>query len=170
MDDTGQFAIPKEIPGGQVLTDREKALRDLFVEHYLVDFNATLAAQRCGFEREFAIEYARKFLEEPYVQQRILQLKFASVDPAKLEAYNKTRITNALLAEAHYRGPGSSHAARVSALAKLAAIHGMETPKKIEATIKHRGGVMAIPAIANIDDWEAAAAASQEQLVKDAKS
>lgn len=152
------------------MTPREKALRDLFVEQYLIDFNSTLAAQRCGFERDFAIEYGRKFLSEPYVQQALMFARFADRDPAQFEAYNKKRIMQGLLAEAHYKGPGSSHAARVAALGKLSAIHGMEAPKKLEATLKHRGGVMQIPAIADIGEWEKAAVESQEKLVRDART
>lgn len=71
--------------------------------------------------------------------------------------------------EAHYRGPGSSHAARVAALGKLASIRDMDAPTKIKADLSMRGGVMMIPAIANLEDWEKAAQASQSSLQEDAK-
>lgn len=152
------------------LNPREKALRDLFVSEYLIDFDQVRAAQRCGFVYQFAVEYSTKFMEEPYVQQRINSIKFQKVDEKQMADFDRTRIKNALMAEAHNRGPGSSHAARVAALAKLASMHGLDAPKKSEQTVLHKGGVMAVPGIANLDDWEKAASASQDQLVDHART
>ena len=39
---------------------------------------------------------------------------------------------------------------------------------KVEQTVQHRGGVMMVPGIANIEDWEAQAMASQEKLTHEA--
>jgi len=147
---------------------REKSLRDLFVAEYLVDFDQVKAAQRCGFQFQFAIEFARKFMDEPYVQQQIKRVKLGQdqpIDEKEEEKLNKKRIFATLFQEAHYHGPGSSHAARVSALGKLAAMYGMEAAKKTEATVTHKGGVMAVPGIASLDEWEATASASQDQLI-----
>ena len=36
-------------------------------------------------------------------------------------------------------------------------------------TINHKGGVMAVPGIAAIDDWEAQAMKTQEKLTADAE-
>jgi hypothetical protein len=85
-------------------------------------------------------------------------------DPVAEAEYNRQRIKQQLMREAHYRGPGSSHAARVAALARLAAIYDLEAPKKTKIDIEHRGGVMRAPGVANLEDWEAAAVASQEAL------
>lgn len=149
-------------------TPAQKALRDMFVNEYMVDYDPVAAAQRCGFERQFAREFASKFMDEAYVQQRINAVKFMDVDPQSEQKYNQQRVKAALMFEAHYRGPGSSHAARVAALSKLAALNGLDAPKKIDATIKHLGGVMAVPGIAKLDDWEQAASESQDALVKHA--
>lgn len=149
-------------------TPAQKALRDMFVNEYLIDYDAVAAAQRCGFERQFAREFATKFMDEAYVQQRINAIKFADMDPQAETKYNQARVKAALMFEAHYRGPGSSHAARVAALSKLAALNGLENPKKIEATVKHMGGVMAVPGIAKLDEWEQAASDSQDALIKHA--
>lgn len=151
------------------LNPRERALRDMFVSEYLIDYDQVRAAQRCGFVYQFAVEYSQKFMEEPYVQQKINAIKFQKVNEKEMADYDKIRIRNALMAEAHNRGAGSSHSARVAALAKLAAMHGMDAPKKSEQTVMHKGGVMAIPGIAKLDDWEVAASASQDQLVAHAR-
>ena len=147
---------------------REKSLRDLFVAEYLNDFDQVKAAQRCGFQFQFAIEFARKFMDEPYVQQQIKRVKLGQdqpIDEKEEERLNKKRIFATLFQEAHYHGPGSSHAARVSALGKLAVMYGMEAPKKTEATVTHKGGVMAVPGIASLDEWEVTASKSQDALI-----
>lgn len=163
------YQLPTELPRPEEMSPREKALRDMFVSEYLVDFDEVRAAQRCGFAHQFAVEYARKFMEEAYVQQRINQVKYTKLDERAEEEYNHARIKAALMAEAHYKGPGSSHSGRVAALGKLMSVYGMEAPKKIDATVQHRGGVMAVPGIANLDDWEQQASASQDQLAEHAR-
>lgn len=160
------------LPAPLEMTVQEKALRDTFVAEYLVDYNGLKACMRCGFPREFAIEWSQKLLDEAYVQKRITELSMFAPngeDQEKGEAdYNKQRIKAQLLKEAHYYGPGSSHAARVSALKNLAVIYGMEAPKKIDANIAHQGGVMRAPGIAELDSWEQSASSSQEALTRDA--
>jgi hypothetical protein len=164
------YQLPESVPEPQALTEREQALRNLFVAEYLVDFDQTAAAMRCGFNRQFAIEYGTKFMAEPYVLKKINSVKFQDVDvPEDQDDYDAKRVRSALMLEAHYRGPGSSHAARVAALAKLASLIGMDKPIKTEQTVNHRGGVMAVPGIASLDDWEKAASESQDALVKDAR-
>ena len=161
--------VPDSAPEPESLTFRERALRDLFVVEYLIDYDAIAACQRCGFNYQFAVDYSLKFMREPYVLQKINKVKFQETDEESSLEFDTKRIRASLMAEAHYRGPGSSHAARVAALSKLAALCGMEAPKKFEQTINHRGGVMAVPGIASLDDWEQAASASQDALVKDAR-
>lgn len=153
------------------LTERERALRDLFCNEYLVDFNSVAAAQRCGFQHSFAKDYAIKFMQEAYVQRRIKYLEQSApvVGAKKEDEFNIRRIRAALLEQAYFHGPGSSHAARVSALAKLVSIYGMDAPTKAEILNVHKGGVLMVPAIANLNDWEAAAQASQAKLVSDAR-
>ena len=170
MSDTDYADLPEltgadDAPGNA----RQKALLDLFISEYLVDFDAISAAQRCGFQREFATQYSKQFMDSPYVRRRIKELQLMKVDVEQDADFNKARIKAALLREAHYYGPGSSQSARVAALAQLSKLYGMEAPKKTEATLTHRGGVIAVPGIAKMDEWEAAAEASQRDLVTDAR-
>jgi hypothetical protein len=154
----------------QPLSAAEKQLRERFVEEYLFDFSPSYAAVRCGLPLSFASDYANKWMEEPYVRQLIAERQKMLSDNPKLEAAeNQRRILARLLKEAHYNGPGASHAARVSALSQLKQIYGMDAPQKFEINQANRGGVMQVPAIADIDAWEAAATASQEQLRKDSE-
>lgn len=147
----------------------EKAVRDRFVKEYLIDYDQKRAAIRCGYGESFAGAYSDKFMAEPYVLQQIKAQELAFADDPDAEEESTKRIIRAgLLREANYRGPGSSHSARVNALAKLAVIHDMDAPTKIEADINQRGGVMMVPGIASADDWSMVAAAAQKKLQDEA--
>lgn len=125
-----------EIP----LTEREQRLRDLFVAEYLIDYDYTAAAVRIGFATNNAVEFGQKFKYDPYVQRRISESMGAEhTDPEFMNVVTKRRIINTLMKEAHYTGAGSSHSARVAALAKLSNIKGMDAPTKTETKVKHEG-------------------------------
>lgn len=142
------------------LTPSAKAVRDKFVDYYLVDYDALRAAQLCGYVPPYASEMASKFMECPYVQNRIRLLQ----DTVENEDDTiKKRIVQALTKEANYYGHGSSHAARVNALSKLAAIQGMD---KLKDNGVLGTNVLVVPAIANIEDWENLAKSQQANLVK----
>lgn len=151
-------------------TGPEKDIRDQFVAEYMKDFSAYKAALRIGFLREFAADYSEKFLNEPYVQKQIAAL--TSLPPKKEEVdedADKQEIINMLRREANYHGPGSSHAARVSALAKLTAILGMDAPTRSINENIHRGGVMVVPSTQSQEDWEKQAMKSQGELQSGAR-
>jgi hypothetical protein len=151
--------------------DQEKALRDTFVAEYLVDYDAKAAAMRCGFAHSFAEDYAKKFMNETYVQRKLkeVQLEVPVGHSAQTEEDDiiKRKIKMALVREAH--NPYTSGAARVAALSRLAVIYGMDQPAKSQDAL-HRGGVMMVPAIADLSNWESAAVVSQEKLVYEARS
>ena len=154
------------------LTAQERELRDLFVREYLVDFDSKAAAIRCGFVETYAEQYAAQFMGETYVRKRITELSHSTEekdDKTKAEE-TKQRIITSLFREANYRGPGSSHGARIAALSKLASLHGMDAPTKMEQTITHKGGVMAVPGVASIDTWESQAMVTQEKLTSEAET
>lgn len=132
-----------EIPEEPVLTQREKELRDWFVNEYLVDFDYVQAAVRLGFGSVSAFEYAKRFQFDPYVQRAISKaMNSEPDDPESYQTVHRRRILNKLEKEASYNGPGSSHGARVSALSKLVSIHGMEAPTKTVSKVTHDGKVL----------------------------
>ncbi len=157
----------------QELSSHEKDLRDLFVAEYLVDYDQVAAAIRCGFAQSFAADYAKKFMGEPYVQNKLkneqLDTPTTKLAVESEEKVHKRKIIAALMREAH--NSMISGAARVGALSRLAAIYGMDQAGKKDSDPGNaRGGVMLVPAIADINMWEAAAVASQEKLVLEARS
>lgn len=121
------------------LTASEKELLDRFVVEYRVDYDYLKAAIRVGFEGEIAKRQAVRLKFNSYVQRQIAEALIAQPDDPKCSAVNnEQRIINSLFKEANYKGSGSSHGARVSALSKLAGICGIEKP--IESKVVHEGG------------------------------
>jgi hypothetical protein len=167
-NDSGRYWDPLVMQ--QAMSPQEKALRDKFVTEYLVDYDAWAACIRVGFLKTVAIEYAQHFMQEPYVQQEIARKQQAEAgDPKTQEAVERRLVKQWLIQEARYKGPGASHAARVAALGQLKNLLEMDGTKKSKKEITHRGGVMMVPAISNIDEWEKAAAAEQDKLIESSR-
>jgi hypothetical protein len=150
------------------LSAQEKALRDRFVTEYLIDYDAWAACVRVGFLKSVAGAYAADFMQEPYVQREILRRQLQEdADPKGALKNKKKWVEMNLLQAAQFKGEGSSHSARVSALSKLCNIYDMDGATKIKANVTHKGGVMMVPAIANVDEWEAHASKHQDKLIED---
>lgn len=145
-------------------TEQEKALFDTFCHEYLVDGDHAAAASRCGFQAGFAAEYGKRFLERSYVQKRLRMLRETPADEKQEREYTTRAVRNVL--RDIMTNPYQRATARVAAAAKLASIYGMDAPIKKQLDITQRGGVMEVPAIPNLEDWEAQARASQGGLIE----
>ena len=125
----------------QPLTDREKAVRDLFVSEYMKDFDPFRACVRMGFLASFAPDQAKIFMQDGYVLRQIDHLtrkveldeaadKAAMLENLRFLAHNgsapsRTAATKAYMEARGYiaRGPDSGEAAAaalVEALEKFA--------------------------------------------------
>lgn len=112
------------------LSPVEKELRDRFVAQYLIDYDAWAAALRVGFMKSVAMTYAQELMEDPYVRREISRLEQQkAANPEKEKDSKQRQIESWLVAQANYRGPGASHAARVSALCALGKIHKLIDPE-----------------------------------------
>jgi hypothetical protein len=166
-----QFFDPGEADAiAKQLTHRERALRDLFAKEYLSDYDALAAAIRIGYGKSYAQEYAVRFMNCPYVLQQIQKLEKEATgdDPDVM----RNMVRRGLIREAHYRGPGATASARVAAFAKLAELEGLNAPKKTinemtgpDGQPLNMGGVFVVPGVCSVEEWEAAAAKQQEDLV-----
>ena len=107
-------------PSGQ-----EKALRDLFVQEYIKDFDPFQACLRVGFQAAFAVEYAKKFMGEAYVQRRIAELQRATPENKEKRAQELKALAISVLVQASQNGP---YASRVAAIRELNAMHGWNKP------------------------------------------
>lgn len=171
VDHKSLEALPMNAPeeNERTYSYREKALRDFFVKEYLVDYNAVGAAMRIGYNKGIAREYAVRLMDEPYVAREIARLEGAPAEENE-EALRK-RIMQGLIREANDRGPGSTQAARVAALGKLAQLNGMEpaTRTKTELTGADgqplAAGQFVIPGVMTPEQWAVEAARQQADLV-----
>jgi hypothetical protein len=152
--------------GQKPLSDNEIILRNEFVKNYLIDFDPVLACMRLGFKRTFAETWAKTFMDEPYVVKRITELTYKTTEDEGLQEELDKQLTLSVLREAAQRGPFSS---RVAAASKLASILGMDKPVTNQLEITNRGGVMVVPGVGNVDDWEQEAVKLQEELIAKAQ-
>ena len=142
----------------------QRALRELFCNEFLFDFNATRALMRCGYPWALADKEASHIFHEAGVQQRIKEL-MSSVDNLGV---TRERIMAGLLQEATDRSGNGSAAARVASWKHLATMVGVAGTEKSEVAIS---GVMLVPeAGGGVDAWEGKATASQTKLRDDVRS
>lgn len=160
------------IERARALTKDEMIIREQVCREYLYDYSWSRACLRCGFRPEFVQDTAERFSKDPYCIWRLKELareRGIAATPEERQQLldqEKTDTLNALKREAHYYGPGSSASARVSALGKIAQLLGMEPPKQAKVEVDAKG-VMVVPGIASISDWENAAEPAQNKLQED---
>lgn len=153
------------------LTKSEMELRDRFVVEYLTDYNAYNAAIRIGYAPAYAKDFCQRFMQEPYVLTKIREAEGGNFEDPDPEVQKKM-IVAGLWKEARNYGPGSSQAARVAALSKLSAFHGMDAPKKSQTELTGADGmplgqgVFVVPGMVTAEEWAAQAAKQQEELVR----
>jgi hypothetical protein len=108
----------------QPLSEQECKFRDLFCHEYLKDHDPYSAALRAGMIRAVAMEYAYNLLQEPYVQQKIDELKRSLPESASaLLPHNQRKVEQLLWELAYDKSEKSSHSARVTAAIALGRIH-----------------------------------------------
>ena len=158
----------RQVEDGRVVAiDAIKA--QAFAKNYLVDFDHRNAAiVTFGLtDSEHARRVGLDYIRHPLVLQA-LQAYMNRIETDKV--ISRERILLGLLQEANYHGVGSSHSARVAAWAKLAKIMGMELEPKDEDAKKIAGGVMLVPFVGGIEQWESAARGQQAQLKADVRT
>ena len=111
------------------LSEQEKALRDLFVQEYIKDFDPFQACLRVGFQAAFAVEYAKRFMSEAYVQRKIADLQRSTPENEDAQAKQDKALVLSVLRQAAQNGP---YASRVQAAAKLATILGLDRDDSVE--------------------------------------
>jgi len=163
-EDSGRYWDPLLMQ--QTLSPHEKELRDTFVKEYLKDYNVYDAAIRVGYIKEIAAQYGAQLIQDTYVQREIARLQvIRPTNQKEQDLIDIHMVRQRLWMEGCRTGPGTSHAARVMALSQLKNLLGADGTKKVQKTVTHRGGVMMVPAIANVDEWEKAASKSQDKLI-----
>lgn len=140
---------------------KQKVFCDKFINEYLHDFNAPMAWIRAGGPVASATTGGYKTLKMQYTQN---QLRIVRELMDEEHMVTRADVVFGIKQEANYHGLDGSSSARVRAWGLLAKIKGMEAPVKQELEVTHKGGVMVVPMVNNILDWEQQAAISQDAL------
>ena len=106
--------------------------QELFVQEYVVNLNASKAAQLAGYSRKTARAIGIENLTKPAIREAIDN---ALAERAKRTGLRADEVIEGLKREASFTGKGSSHSARVAALSWLGRHLAMFTDKS-EVEIK----------------------------------
>lgn len=156
------------------LTPKQKQRADEFVLQYLRDFNATQAfvrtqlAEGKPFEEidlAYAMNAGYQMTRWPYVAQRI---QGAMDEAEEKNIVTRNEVMFGLKREANFHGAGASHGARVGSWSKLAGILGMDV-KRVEQQLALKGGVLVVPAVDGVEEWERRSAAAQAALKEEVR-
>ena len=139
--------------------------RHLFVEAILRGATRKSAALYAGVPARSAAKEGSNLYNEPYVQGLLAELREAMEEEQLL-----TRKELILEAKSIFMDESQQGGARVGAGSLLAKIMGYAAPTKIQAAVEHKGGVMMVPMVGSVDDWEAQASGAQKQLKEDVRA
>lgn len=146
-------------------SEEERNILDRFCVEFLVDGDATRAASRVGFQAGFAAQYGKLFYQKAYVQKKLRAMREASPPDKKTEEDYLRRLTIRRLSDV-LNSPYSKGSDVVRAGAQLGILFGWNTPQaRIPEGSGQAQGVILVP-IGTMEDWEAAAAASQQKLIE----
>lgn len=123
-------ALPVKSTESDAMLARLTPMQAAFCKEYAVTGNGTQSAKNAGYSADNAAAIASKILKQPNVRAAIERLRFEQT--ADLDITDAT-VLDGLLAEATWKGKGSSHAARVSAWKELADIKGLHKTPDIGA-------------------------------------
>lgn len=181
----GQGVNPDSAYGKRLLRRTEENLtppmknrRDVFITEYLYDFNAAQAWRRMKaivdpedtkpYTNVQAAEQGYMLTREPYVALKIRECLEAQEESKML---SRQRVLGMAIREAEREGLGAKHAARVSSIGLLMrALKMVDAPGSgggrggVGGHNGPRGGVMVVPDVPSVDDWEAMSAQAQAQL------
>lgn len=108
------------------LSQADVALREYFIEEYTKDSNSYAACLRIGFQPSFAVEYAKKLMDDPYVVRRLSELNSQIDSPDSVER-DKMLIINALRESIQF----GDYKTRVTAAKELSELRGIKNSKDV---------------------------------------
>lgn len=142
---------------GSKMSELAKFKRMLFARSYIVCFNKTQAARDAGFGAPDV--KGSKISREPYTAALIRKL-MDDIEEEKI--VTNREILFGLKKEAMNEEDGSQ-LGRISAWSHLSKIKGMQQ-HDTNVNINTSSGVMVVGDVKSVDDWEAEAAKSQQEL------
>lgn len=143
-------------------TLEELAFRRAFVKEYMRDFNEYKACLRLGLLHQFALKWKDRLMGESIVQ-RMIATQVELIEDEDEKALDKDK--QLVLVKMRQVALSGEHKDAVNAAKVISQIRGFNAPIKVDQSVVNKGGVMMVPAIATLDDWEKSAVGSQEALV-----
>ncbi len=141
------------------LSEDERKLRQAFVKAYMHSRDPVEACLAIGFLSAYAVDWANSFMSDSYVR-RLIIIEETREETEEDRILRARKYRAMLEREASYQGRGSSHGARVSALASLLKMD----EDKDDTGSGFDGGVMIVESIADPDTWGQRAIESQALL------
>ena len=146
-------------------TQGEKLRYEEFARQYIIDHNQTRAACRMGYPHEKASDVGNKLFWKPYTQAYLTVL-IRSLEERAIVGRNQ--VLSGLLAEANNYGPDATSMSRIMAWKTIGQILGMFIAK-VEISA-NSSGVMEVPMVRSVNEWEALASGSQQGLLEAART
>jgi hypothetical protein len=144
------------------LSEVEKELHNKFIEEFLFDFDDVKAAIRCGFSAASAKQYGPQMYASAYVQRQLKEFYNEEKNAGRSDvALVKATLRNTMI--------NGGYKEAVMAATQMKSICGMEAPAKQGLQSGHRGGIMRLPAIASLNEWEKVAESHQRNVMKEQK-
>jgi hypothetical protein len=152
------------------LVDREwpvhtKLNCEAFARQYIIDFNQKRAAIRMGYDEQSANVMGNHLFWHSYTQAYLVAL-IRGMEETTIVGRNE--VLAGLLREAHAYGMDASSATRIAAWKEIAKILGMYVAR-IEIS-QNSSGVMEVPLVRDVNEWEQISAVSQGMLMEAARS
>jgi hypothetical protein len=150
-----------KLPRSQGVVDpRVRAQLDRFVEGLLMGLGSTQAAVFAGVTSRSAARTGYKYKTAAYVRERFAKLREKLTrdeicDFAELALNVKSMAFDEL----------SAHKDRIRASALLSNLMGHNAPTKVSTTVN--GGVLLLPVVDSMEQWESQAVAAQAALQKE---
>lgn len=138
---------------------------EAFARQYIIDFNQKRAAIRMGYPETTANTMGGKLFWHSYTQAYLVAL-IRGMEETCIVGRNE--VLAGLLREAHSYGPDSSSATRIMAWKEIAKILGMYIAR-VEISA-NSSGVMTVPLVRDVNEWEQISQVSQGMLMEAARS
>lgn len=138
---------------------------EAFARQYIIDFNQKRAAVRMGYSETAANTMGNSIFWHSYTQAYLVAL-IRGMEETTIVGRNE--VLAGLLREAHSYGMDSSSATRIMAWKEIAKILGMYVAR-IEISA-NSSGVMEVPLVRDVNEWEQISAVSQGLLMEAARS
>lgn len=143
----------------------EKLRYEEFARQYLLDHNQKRAAVRMGYHVDRAADVGNRLFWKPYTQAYLTVL-IRSLEERAIVGRNQ--VLSGLLAEANNYGPDATSMSRIVAWTTIGKILGMFIAK-VEISA-NSSGVMEVPMVRSVSEWEALASGSQQNLLEAART